>query len=327
MNILRMTRKLLLPALLAGALAACGQSSTPAALEKLPQISEEIQQGAEAAQPAKPSQPAKPAADAIAPFELPLESALPRGITYASLEWTVSAAVIDNHAISLFGGSDKRTDKYRAARITLKVKNPLTGFTKLESDVVKLRLGDGKLYEADETGRVQLPGGNAETESKLIFRVPVDATWQGAQLVISESKKIPAELPLEGAPPAAAYPMALSARGEATAEKVVYTILDASLDLDLHAQRAKEGQRFLKLKVRVQNNSTGGGGLPLGDDFFRLVVDGAPLAPADDLSQLIKPGSAYEALVVFAVPADLTAAELRVGEGSAAAAIPLTLNK
>ena len=338
MNMPRSLCRMCLAVALTSVLAACGQAApTTSSLETPSQASDEIAQTAEvaqaaevaptatAAQPSSPDQAAAPSLTTTAPFELPLAASLPRSVTYASLQWTVSAGVIDNRKITLFGDSDELTDEYRVARITLRVENPLSGFTNLDSDIVQLQLGDGKLYEADETGRVDLPGGNAETESKLIFALPVDATWEDAKLVISESGRVPAELPLDGEMAAPEYPITLAAQGAATVDDVDYTILESSFDLDLHAKRTEQGEHFLKLNVRVQNNSSGGGGLPLSDDYFRLMVDGVPMAPADDFSELVKSNSAYEAMVVFAVPVDLSAADLSLGEGEQTATIPLDL--
>jgi hypothetical protein len=63
-----------------------------------------------------------------------------------------------------------------------------------------------------------------------------------------------------------------------------------------------------------------------GEEFFQLVVDGAPMAPVGAPSELIRPHSAYDAQVVFAVPATMTKAELRVGAGDADKTAPIQLD-
>jgi hypothetical protein len=323
----RMFGSLLVSGILLGSLVACGANSMPTPVDKITQIQQDIEDGsmmAATAMAVETRQPAPSAqGDDIAPFMLPIEARLPRSIHYAGLEWIVQEAMIDNTRISLFGASDKRTNDYRVARISMMVKNPLSGYADLDSQLVKLKIGE-QIYKPDETSMLELPGGNDQAESHLIFRLPKDATWQGAQLMFSEPHKVPAMLPLDGEMPALAYPMELSLNGDATVDNVTYTIMSGMMDLDLHAMRAEQGQRFLKLQVRVQNNSMGGGGMALTEDYFRLLVDGAPRAPVDAPIELVKPGSAYDTMVVFSVPETLTSAELMVGEGKLTSRLPLT---
>jgi hypothetical protein len=323
----RMFGGLLVSGILLGSLVACGASQMPTPVDKITQIQQDIEDGGMMAATATTVETSEPMpssqGDDIAPFMLPIKAPLPRSIHYAGLEWIVQKAMIDNTRISLFGDSDKRTDDYRVARISMMVKNPLSGYADLDSDLVKLKLGE-QIYEHDETGMLELPRGNAQAESRLIFRLPVDATWEGAQLMFSEPNKVPAMIPLDGEMPAPAYPMKLMLDGDATVDDVTYTMMSGMLDLDLHDMRAEQGQRFLKLQVRVQNNSMGGGGMALTGDYFRLMVDGAPRAPVDAPIELVKPGSAYDAVVVFSVPETLASAELMVGEGKTTARLPLT---
>jgi hypothetical protein len=323
----RMLSGLLVSGILLGSLVACGASQMPTPVDNITQIQQDIEDGSMMAATATTAETSEPAPssqdDDIAPFLLPIEAPLPRSIHYASLQWIVQEAMIDNTRISLFGASDERTDDYRVARISMMVKNPLSGYADLDSDLVKLKIGE-QIYERDETSMLELPGGNDQAESRLIFRLPVDATWEGAQLMFSEPNKVPAMLPLDGEMPAPAYPMELSLGGDATVDDVTYTMMSGMIDLDLHDMRAEQGQRFLKLQVRVQNNSRGGGGMALTEDYFRLMVDGAPRAPVDAPIELVKPGSAYDAVVVFSVPETLTSAELMVGEGKTTTLLPLT---
>jgi hypothetical protein len=252
-----------------------------------------------------------PSSKEIEPFMLPLDAELPRGVTYASMDWAVTQAMIDNTVISLFK-SDKRTDKYRAARITLQMKNPLSRYASVDSNVVRLRLADGKLYKPDESRPLDLPEGNAETESQLVFRVPVDATWQGAALVISEANKEPAELPLEGPAPKPMFPMALPGSGSASAQKADYSIVKAALDLDYRGKRIVEGKRYLAMTMRVTYKGTAN--MAVSKDNFRLLIDDAPMAPIDSMMEVVAPNSSQEGMVVFEIPASATSAMLQVGE-------------
>jgi hypothetical protein len=323
----RMFSGLLVSSILLGSLVACGASPMTTPVDKITEIQQDIEDGSMMAATPTPMGMSEPATssqrDDIAPFTLPIKVSLPRSIRYAGLEWSVQEGMIDNTRISLFGDSHERTDDYRVARISMMVKNPLSGYANLARNLVKLKIGE-QIYEPDETSMLDLPGGNAQAKSRLIFRLPVDTTWEGAQLMFSEPNKVPAMLPLDGEMSAPTYPMKLSLDGSATVDDVTYSMMSGTLDLDLHDMRAEQGQRFLKLQVRVQNNSKGGGGLPLTDDYFRLMVDGAPRAPVDAPIELVKPGSAYDAVVMFSVPETLTSAELMVGESKAAMSLPLT---
>src|SRR5215216_7093111 len=178
----RMFGGLLVSGILLGSLVACGASQMPTPVDKITQIQQDIEDGSMMAATATAMETSAPApssqGDDIAPFMLPIEAPLPRSIHYAGLEWTVQKAMIDNTRISLFGDSDKRTNDYRVARISMMVKNPLSGFADLDSNLVKLKIGD-QIYKRDETSMLELPGGNDQTESRLIFRLPMDTTWKG----------------------------------------------------------------------------------------------------------------------------------------------------
>src|SRR5262249_36331842 len=270
----RYARKYLPIALLVSALTACGQSGASRPAEQPTAVSQEVAPTPEAL-PTIDENPLAGSSD-IAPFKLPLDAPLPRGAAYASMDWVITEAMIDNTMISLFD-SNKRTDAYRAARITLRIKNPLSGYASIDHDIVRLRLGDGKSYQPDDSTPLDLPQGNAETTTKLAFRVPADATWQGAALVIGEAHKEPAELALEGPAPKPAFPAELPGGATATAQKTDYSVVSAALDLDYNGERIVQGKRFLALTMRVTFN--GQPNLGVTKDNFRLLVDGAPMAP------------------------------------------------
>src|SRR5262249_40550994 len=238
--------------------------------------------------------------------------------------WAITEAVIDNTVISLFD-SNKRTEAYRAARITLRIKNPLSRYASIDRDIVRLRLGDGKLYQPDDSTPVDLPAGNAETTTKLAVRVPADATWQGAALVIGEAHKEPAELALEGPAPKQAFPAELPGGATATAQKTNYSVVSAVLDLDYNGERIVQGKRFLALTMRVTFN--GQPNLGVTNNNFRLLVDGAPMAPISSMTEVVDANSSKDGEVVFEVPASATKAMLQVGEAGQGetAKIPLDL--
>ncbi|HEU5098999.1 MAG TPA: hypothetical protein VFU22_08270 [Roseiflexaceae bacterium] len=323
----RYLRTVLMTALLAGALAACGRSTDAQPAERPTAASVEIAPDSDALEMAEAiasgESPASSSTE-IAPFSLPLDAQLPRGVTYASMDWSITEAKIDNTIISLFG-SDKRTDEYRAARMMLSIDNPLSRYASIDRDIVRLRLGDGQIYKPDSSTMVDLPEGHDQTVSRLVFRVPADATWKDAALVIGEAGREPAELMLEGPAPEQEFPAALASGASATAQETEYMIMAAALDLDHHDDRAEQGKRFLALDMRVTFN--GKPNLALTGDHFRLMLDGAPIAPVESMIELVDANSAKEGQVVFEVPASATAAMLQVGEAGEGetAQIPLDL--
>lgn len=122
------------------------------------------------------------------------------------------------------------------------------------------------------------------------------------------------QIQMDGPAPRAQYPIELAAGEHATAGQVNYTVLSAMLDLDANGKRADAGKRFLLLKMRVENTSDFQGGMALGADHFRLLVDGVPLAPEAAPGELVKAKSAVEGDVVFVVPETAVQAVLQVGE-------------
>ena len=320
----RYLRTFLLIALLASALTACGKTSPSPAASQPTAVSQAVEQINETLPIVEENPVANPSSKEIAPFSLPLEAELPRGVRYASMNWSVTQATIDNTVISLFD-SDKRTDKYRAARITLRITNPLSRYASIDSNIVRLRLGDAKLYKPDDSRPLDLPEGNEETESKLVFRVPADTTWQGAALVITEAHKEPAELPLEGPAPKPAFPAALPGGAAASAQKADYSIIEAALDLDHRGKRIAEGKRFLAITMRVTYN--GKVNLAVSKDNFRLLIDDAPMAPIDSMMEVVAANSSKDGKVVFEIPVSATSVTLQVGEAGQGetATIPLDL--
>src|SRR5262245_59147964 len=146
----------------------------------------------------------------------------------------------------------------------------------------------------------------------VVFRVPADATWQGAALVIHEAHKEPAELPLEGPAPKPAFPAMLPGGAAASAQKTDYRIVEAALDLDYRGERIAEGKRVLAISMRVMYNGTPN--LPVSRDNFRLLIDDAPMAPIDSMMEVVAANSSKDGMVVFEVPANATSATLQVGE-------------
>lgn len=69
-------------------------------------------------------------------------------------------------------------------------------------------------------------------------------------------------------------------------------------------------QAELTLRLRMTNHF--GGGTNFWDDWFRLVVDGRPMAPERGLNEMVEAHAAKEGTVRFLVPKDLQSAVLRI---------------
>jgi hypothetical protein len=244
----------------------------------------------------------------------PVQGTLPREVRYAGLDFKVNTATVTNRE----PGDSSQAPRYRSDRayavLDLLVTNPLTTKTVyLDSDVARLELADGKSYP-ESSGWSGGVDRQSSSDARLVFTVPYAATLKGAKLILQEAGKQPATLPLDGPAPVARYPITLAAGERATVGTTNYTVLSATLDLDADGKRAGVGKRFLLLKTRVENTSDFRGGMTLGGDNFRLVVDGVPLAPDVSPSTVIDAKSAVEGDVVFAVPETAAKADLQVGE-------------
>lgn len=244
----------------------------------------------------------------------PLAGTLPREVRYSGLDFKVNAATVTNREPSNSSQAPRYRSDQAYALLDLLVTNPLTTETVyLDSDVVRLQLADGKSYP-ESSGWSGGVDRQSSSDARLVFNVPYSSTLKGAKLILQGAGKQPATLPLDGPAPDTQYPIKLAAGQRATVGTTNYTVLSATLDLDADGKRADAGKRFLILKTRVENTSDFRGGMTLGGDNFRLLVDGVPLAPDVSPSTVIDAKSAVEGDVVFAVPETATKAELQVGE-------------
>lgn len=117
------------------------------------------------------------------------------------------------------------------------------------------------------------------------------------------------------------YPINLTAGQTVKVKESVYQILETQLD-----QRAS-GKLSLKFSVRITNN------LPyainVSGNSFRLLVDGVPRAPVNELTKRVESRSAEEGDVEFSVPATAENLVLRIGESSdptEVVEVPIDLN-
>lgn len=86
----------------------------------------------------------------------------------------------------------------------------------------------------------------------------------------------------------------------------VYKVLSAQLE-PFNAEN-----RSLKLTIRFTNNDRYG--MNFWNQSFRLLVDGVPRAPSNDLNELVEAQSAKEGEVIFTVPISTSKATLQIGD-------------
>lgn len=118
----------------------------------------------------------------------------------------------------------------------------------------------------------------------------------------------------------ARFPLTLAGGDEMRAGDATYKILSAQLD------RYASDQLALEFKIRYTNN--GEYSVALGEDAFRVLIDGVPFAPVKAPNLLVERQSDAEATVVFAIPDNLTGVELQVGQvGHETATAPISLKQ
>lgn len=97
---------------------------------------------------------------------------------------------------------------------------------------------------------------------------------------------------------------------------VVYRVLYAQLE------PRNADDLSLKLMIRCTNN----GRYPLNfwSQSFRLLIDGVPRSPSNDLNVVVEPQAVKEGEIVFIIPASVPKAQLQIGDpGRETVQIPL----
>lgn len=102
----------------------------------------------------------------------------------------------------------------------------------------------------------------------------------------------------------AAYPIAHAAETEVRLGNAIYKILAIQLD------RYNVEKLSLRLTVRMTNNDH----YPVNfwDESFRLLVDGAPIAPVSRLNKLLHSCGAEEGEIEFVIPVTTQSAALKI---------------
>lgn len=261
------------------------------------------------------------AADQVKPIQLDVPATPVRSFTYAGLKITVKKAEISNQVLS-------NPPRYRADAahidLTLTFTNPTDRGITISSGLLQITLADGSVYKKPFDFGVNQQDTQDQTYT---FQVPANATWDKAQLSLSQVGKEPVAIPLDAPVPAAAYPKTLAATGVLNLKNpdVDYTLKEAKFDLDAHGNRAPTGKRYLILTITITSHAPNGA--YIGDDNFRLLLDGTPQAP-DDTDIALQTGyldKTTDSTIIFLVPDSAQNAMLQLGEKSQATTIPLNL--
>lgn len=247
------------------------------------------------------------------PISKSLNAALPRSTRYAGVVFTITGGELTNADPNASNDARYRSDRLYAI-LPVKLDNTQGDRdVALSSDLVRLQLSDGNQYQND--GRFSIEVAGAATRSgQLVFGVPSTASWTGAKLILRESGKEPAVLPLDGKAPGVPGPLDLKLSTEKTVGTVTYRVLRATLDTARNGQQVAQGMRFLRFNLRVVNEGREPGGALVTDRNFRLLVDGDSLAPDDYPSVAIPPQSKVDGSVDFTIPVDAKNVTLQVGD-------------
>jgi hypothetical protein len=247
---------------------------------------------------------------AASPFERPLSVAPERTLTYATLRFAVTKAVISNRVQDDPPADGKNP---AVADVTLNVVNASKDAVRVESGQWQLRLADGTVYKQPYSDRLEPRNTH---ERRISFPVPMAAQWTGASLTLDEKDKEPATMSLDGPVSAPPFTIQLATGGQATTSgpAMKFTVLAGTEDLDGAGERAALGKRYLHLSVHVTSNEVGSANefLP---EFFRLSIDGAPYVPEHmSDNNVIAPHSSQDVTMSLLIPATATRAELEVGK-------------
>jgi hypothetical protein len=276
--------------------------------------------------PAAAASPGTPDAAGVA-LDRPLDLSTPRVLRYANLEMTVQRATITTEVRPAARPLGELAPDQAFAYLDLRVVNPTDRQVTIQRAAIDLIL-DGESYR-DHSNWSAFDFWEAQTNKTVqsIFIVPRTATWAGARLRVTQADREPGEIALDGPPTESLFPIAVAARGEATADNVTYSIVNVEVDIDGDGQRAASGERFVRIRVRVTNNNAGSGGKLVGQNTCRLIIDGVPQSSQRFWSDVLRSNDSTAGTLLFSVPENATAADLQVGEpGGETATIALTIN-
>lgn len=252
---------------------------------------------------------------------------LPRTVVYANLEVTLRSVTISNATPGSYLDDEPvpGDEEYGFATVTVEAELTDPG-DRLEVDELALDPGSGASIPAEPVGFISGATVDPGVASELTVAFPIDAgaDLTDAALVVEEPGRIPARLPLAGPVPDDPYPIVLDVTGGGTVSydggcgnsSGTVELTGGEVDVDAGAdhndnaiepnqsKRAKEGERWLRLRVVAVAEAGTCGGTIVSDDAFRLLIDGLPTAPLNRDNELLDNGAGAAFVWGWTVPVD-----------------------
>jgi len=271
-----------------------------------------------------------------------LEDGLPRTGSYSFVDVTIDKAMLAAIEPRTFLLEEQLTGP-RHLFLSLTIDNTSdTDVANWTPTPFALRLGDTSvdppqvLEGRPNIGLTQ----RRSTAMVLAFAVPDDIDFADALLEVAQPDRIPLSLPLVGELPEPGYPVAVDVSGEGPAQSIgvgcrqsldvellsgstTIDLLGADYPTEYGARRARVGERFLTVGLRVHNNGgsrCGGGGTNFGNHDVRLLVDGVPREPVTFVNATIGVDAAEDFEFDFVYPVE-AARDLILTVGAAKATL------
>lgn len=164
------------------------------------------------------------------------------------------------------------------------------------------------------------PGAREEVTLRVLTGHDREPEPADLTLVISESNRIPASIPLDGTRPEQEAPILLAVEATPSSmpdpddatRQVVVELRAGSIGVNAGPYRAAVGERLAVLKVNVQRADSSETSAILGPDFWSLSVDGEPFDPIAVTSES-SAADGEEVTLLFAFPDDASAFRLSAG--------------
>jgi hypothetical protein len=134
---------------------------------------------------------------------------------------------------------------------------------------------------------------------------------------VNPSVATPTALSGPAEPARQTFPVGLPALRDYRLGEATFTLLKAEVSPQTTEKDA------LQIRVRMMNH--GRYTANFWDSYFRLIVDGVPMAPASRLNELVPTQSVKEGEVTFVIPHGTTGAKLLITDGDGGTEIPLAL--
>lgn len=273
-----------------------------------------------------------------------------REATFANLTYTVVGAHVSNQDLRSYAeGTEPEATETSHLILDVQVTNTTSRQIESNADAISLEVGDDTAGVADDflTDATGFIPANETVDGFLAFEVDVDAPVAEAVLVLGATPDRTVRMPLTGDVPETDFPVEFTVNGSAEGTgptnggTIRFELLDATLFDDLPhgdttsptGERADEDEAFLQIHLRA-TKIDGRGNDALGDDAFRLLVDGVRRGPFDAATApegsastpTAEPDVAVDAWVLFLIDTTADTYVLEVGDADEApGTIPIEL--